>query len=202
MDTKERILQAALQLYNAKGITAITSRHIAASLQISPGNLHYHFKHTDDIIIALYNRLSADFDQIMSEMESTADVNMNTFNAYSLRSFELVYQYRFIFLHFVEIGTRIPAIRQDYLKIAQRRTKEFKTLFRQLVKNGTFRADLPDQVWTTLVTQIFIVADFWLSNNELTNRLKGKEAITHYGKVFQAMFIPYLAKKTLRINEG
>lgn len=195
MDTKEKILQAGLQLYNTSGISSITSRHIAASLQMSHGNLHYHFKHTDEIIKTLYDRLSAEFDQIILQMAATKAVNMDTIDKFSVRSLGLMYQYRFIFLHFVEIGSRIPAIKQDYFQLTKRRTKEFKALFRQLVNNGTFRSDLPENVWPALVTQIFIVGDFWLSNNELTNQLGEKEAITHYRKIFQMMFLPYLAKK-------
>lgn len=47
----------------------------------------------------------------------------------------------------------------------------------------------------SLVTQIFIVADFWLSNNELTLRLKGGRAIRHYEQVFFHMFYPYLTEE-------
>lgn len=194
MDTKEKILQAALQLYNTKGISTITSRHIAASLQMSHGNLHYHFKQTDEIIKTLYDQLSAGFDQIILQVEETDIANVDTIDKFTTRSLELMYQYRFIFLHFVEIGDRIPAIKKDYAQLTKRRTKEFKLIFKQLVNNGTFRADLPDNVWSALVTQIFIVGDFWLSNNELTNQLRDKEAITHYRKIFKMMFLPYLVK--------
>jgi AcrR family transcriptional regulator len=195
MKTKEKILQAALRLYNSKGIYSITSRHIAASLKISPGNLHYHFKHTDEITKTLYDRLSAEFDGLMSQMEPIEAINMDTINDFSVRSFKLIYKYRFIFLHFVEIGWRIPVVRRDYYNLTKRRTKEFLTIFRQLVKNGTFRSDLPVNVWPALVTQIFVVGDFWLSNNELTNKFTGSEAVSHYSKTFHMMFLPYLAKK-------
>lgn len=193
MDTKEKILQAALQLYNEKGINTITSRHIAASLQISHGNLHYHFKQTDEIIKTLYDQLSAKFDGFILKIEAIEIVNLDTIDKFTTLSLELMYQYRFIFLHFVEIGDRIPAIKQDYARLTKRRTKEFRSIFKQLVNNGTFRSDLPDKVWPALVTQIFIVGDFWLSNNELTNQLPEKEAINHYRKIFQMMFLPYLA---------
>jgi len=186
MDTKGKILAAALALYNERGISA-TTRHIAASMAISPGNLHYHFKHTDDIILELYARLAAEMDQLVIELEN-GDVK-----AFIQASFQIVYKYRFIFLHFVEIAARIPSIQQHYFQLFKRRGKEFKGVFKQLIHKGYFRDDIPDQVWTALIHQVFIMGDFWLSNNELTRQLEGKEAANAFYKQMEAMFYPYRA---------
>lgn len=192
MDTKTQILKTALELYNSQGVNATTSRHIAAKMGISPGNLHYHFKHTDQIIITLYEQLSASFDTIVSSLESLDAVNLSTVRDFATRSFELSYKYRFILLHFVEISLRIPDIRKNYYELTRRREKEFLAIFHQLIQQEVFRADLPESVLQALVTQIFIVGDFWLSNNELTLRLKGNKAIEHYSDVFLRMLYPYL----------
>ncbi len=192
MDTKSLILKTALELYNSQGVNAVTSRHIAADMGISAGNLHYHFKHTDDIIQALYDRLSTEFDALISELGSLSPLTLETFVGYSVRSFELGYKYRFIFLHFVEISLRIPAIRKHYHALVQRREREFLAIFQQLQDGGVFRKDIPKRVLEGLVTQLFIVADFWQSNNELTLRLKGAKAVKHYSAIFADMFYPYL----------
>jgi len=192
MDTKERILKTGLELYNSQGVNTITSRHIAAKMGISPGNLHYHFKHTDEIIKTLYDRLSVDFDAIVQGVESLDTVDLNAIRDFIDRSCELVYKYRFIFLHFVEISLRIPGIKKDYFVLTQRREKEFLSIFDKLKTRGVFRKDLPAEVLQTLVTQIFIVGDFWLSNNELTLKLRGSKAIAHYSHIFTNMFYPYL----------
>jgi AcrR family transcriptional regulator len=201
MDTKERILQTALELYNSQGVNVITSRHIAARMGISAGNLHYHFKHTDEIIKTLYNRLATDFDSIISEMELLDTVDLGVIKNLTRRSFELVYAYRFIFLHFVEIGMRIPAIEKDYYSLSRRREKEFLTIFEKLKRAGIFRADIPAAILQTLVTQIFIVGDFWLSNNALTVKLRGNKAVAYYNNVFDNMFYPYLTAVALSQSE-
>lgn len=192
MDTREKILAAALRLYNSKGINA-TTRHIAASMEISPGNLHYHFKHTDDIIRTLYDRMAAEYDSLMQQVQGAGDIGMVFLNQSYGQAFQVLYKYRFIFLHFVEIGNRIPAIRSEYHNLVARREDEFKSVFYQLVEQGIFRKDIPDGVWSALVKQIFIINDFWLSSNELTGRLKGKEAQAEYLKLVYAMLYPYLA---------
>lgn len=198
MDTKERILQVALELYNNQGVNTITSRHIAAEMGISPGNLHYHFKQTDEIIKSLYDRLALDFDAIVKGLGTVDRIDLDTMKEYVDQSFALSYKNRFIFLHFVEIGLRIPAIKKEYAALTKRREKEFLLLFEQLQTTGLLRTDLPKEVLQSLVTQIFIIADFWLSNNELTVRLKGSKAIDHYRRVFLHMLYPYLTSEAQR----
>ncbi|MBN9382711.1 MAG: TetR/AcrR family transcriptional regulator [Chitinophagaceae bacterium] len=193
MDTKTRILESALKLYNEKGIDA-TTRHIAAGMGISAGNLHYHFKHTDDIIITLWDQLATEFDQLVSRLGQATEISLDSLHSFYYQSFQTLYKYRFIFLHFVAIGIRIPTIQEHYRSLMQRREKEFKAIFRILIRNGIFRKDIPEAVWTALVRQIFIVSDFWLSNNELTDRLRDKEAAIAFTKQMESMFFPYLSK--------
>jgi AcrR family transcriptional regulator len=196
MDTKARILKAALDLYNEKGIEA-TTRHIAAELAISAGNLHYHFKHTDDIILSLWDQLAMEFDQLVSGLGQTAEINLDLLRSFYYQSFQILYKYRFIFLHFVAIGIRIPAIQTHYRRLIQRREKEFKAIFHILIRNGVFRKDIPETIWTALVRQIFIVSDFWLSSNELTDRLRGKAAAAAFTQQIETVFFPYLSKPEL-----
>jgi AcrR family transcriptional regulator len=65
MNTKEKILSKALELFNEKGYNTITTRSIAAELGISAGNLHYHFKHSEDILKILFSEMTQKMDGLM-----------------------------------------------------------------------------------------------------------------------------------------
>ncbi len=56
MNTKDRIIDMALRLFNDMGTSAISTNHIAVALEMSPGNLYYHFHNKEEIIRAILKR--------------------------------------------------------------------------------------------------------------------------------------------------
>jgi AcrR family transcriptional regulator len=53
LSTKQRILETALELFNAEGVAALSAVDIATALGISPGHLYYHFKGKPEILVQL-----------------------------------------------------------------------------------------------------------------------------------------------------
>ena len=54
MKTAQRILDTAADLFNERGERNVSASDIALELDISPGNLYYHFKGKDGILSALF----------------------------------------------------------------------------------------------------------------------------------------------------
>lgn len=194
MKSKEKILNAALLLYNEQGIRNITTRHIAASIGMSGGNLHYHFKHTEDIIRALFNELALAYDGLMANVQSVP-LDLSAIAFLTESSFKLVNKYRFIFINFVEIGKWIPEIRDAYYQLIQKREQQFLKVFEDLIANGIFRDDIPTSNKSGLVKQFFIINDFWHSHNELTDQYVGEDALNEYQKAIDMLLWPYLKRR-------
>jgi AcrR family transcriptional regulator len=196
--TKEKILSTALELFNAEGIDGVTIRHIAKEMGISHGNLQYHYKNTNEIIRALYAQLVAALDVMVAGVPLEAAEVMDRLKRSVESAYHLIYEYRFIFLQFVEVCRRVPGIRKSYNNLIRKRERQFMGVIEFLRAAGLFRNDIPEAVLHRLIAQMVIISDFWLSSNEMILRLKDNQAARHYCEVFLALFYPYLTRKGLR----
>lgn len=188
MKTKEKIAVKALQLFNKKGYNNITTRHIAAELNISPGNLHYHFKHSEDIINLLFRALISQMDALMKKLEKNEYKDLESLYDLTYSSFEIFYNYQFIFLNFLDILHRLPEIEAEYELLNIRRKEEFQTIFESFQKNKIFKEDIPDFIMDNLLTQMFVFGNNWISHNKITLKLDKEEAVKYYTMVQMNFF--------------
>ena len=64
--TPERILETALRLFNEFGEPNVTTTVIADEMNISPGNLYYHYRNKDEIVNALFTRYEREIDGLLT----------------------------------------------------------------------------------------------------------------------------------------
>lgn len=201
MNTKEKILSKALELFNERGYNTITTRHIAAELNISAGNLHYHFRHSEDIIKILFSELTLKMDALLNHMKSMERTTLEDLYRFTFSTCEIFYSYRFIFISFVDILKNIPQIESQYEGINFSRKEEFHQIFSGFQKNNIFQKDIPAFVVNCLTEQIFIIADNWLTHNRLISKLDQQDAIQHYTLLQMNLFYPLLNKKQQKLYE-
>lgn len=194
MSTKERILATALRLFNEQGIDVITIRHIAKDMGISHSNIQYYFKNADEIIAAIYTNHINEMDElpVFSEQEFQS---LKSLEESITAVMEHIYNYRFIYIHFVVIARRLPEVKKVYAKRFAIRREQFLLLFENYRRHGIVRDDIPEEVWENLVRMLYVIGDFWISANELTTGLKGKKAVAFYVKMVKDLFFPYLTEK-------
>lgn len=201
MSTKEKILAKALELFNEKGYNNITTRHIAAELSISPGNLHYHFKHSEDIIKILFAELTIKMDELLTRMKTKENKTLDDLYILTSSTCEIFYHYRFIFINLVDVLKKIPEVEAKYEGINFSRKEEFQLIFTDLQKNNIIRKDVPDFIVHGLTEQIFIIADNWLTHNRLISKRPKKQAIQSYTLLLMNLFYPLLNEKQQKLYE-
>ena len=66
-ETKQRIIGVSETLFFEQGIANIRLQQIADAAEISVGNLAYHFKNKDAIVVAVYENLFSELSNILSQ---------------------------------------------------------------------------------------------------------------------------------------
>ena len=93
--TAERILEVTLELFNRFGEPNVSTTLISAELNISPGNLYYHYPAKDELINSLFDRYEKALDELLQAADDVRNVEDAWLFFHML--FELIWQYRFLY---------------------------------------------------------------------------------------------------------
>ena len=158
--TRQRILDASLTLFNTQGEPNITTNHIADELEISPGNLYYHFRNKDDIIEHLFQRYEERMDSALVAPEGRLP-NLEDIWLQLHLVFECIWEYRFLYRDLVDILSRNRHLRLRFARILKRAAGNATAVMRGLVQAGVMRASAREVESTA--TNILVIATFWLN---------------------------------------
>src|SRR6266542_3409730 len=107
MNTRERILAAALRLFNESGTATVSTNHIADALGISPGNLYYHFRNKEQIIRALFEQLFARWDELYT-LPGVCPPTLADLQQLVRATFSISWDYRFLYRELIAWLRRLP----------------------------------------------------------------------------------------------
>lgn len=117
MSTRDLILDVALVLLNERGESIVTSVDLANEMNISPGNLYYHFKGKEQVVEELYAQFHARVLIALQEITSHARGDTKeTLAGLSVVS-EVLQQFKFISQDIRGIHERYPSLRNSLQKL-------------------------------------------------------------------------------------
>ena len=68
--TRERILDASLELFNEKKASNVSTVQISAAMKISPGNLYYYYANKEEVIRCIWlERMTGRIDELLKTIE-------------------------------------------------------------------------------------------------------------------------------------
>lgn len=191
MDTRERILDAALRLFNQAGTDAVSTNHIAAALGISPGNLYYHFRNKEEIIRAIFEHLFAAWDTELTLPSHRAPV-LDDVQRLVHDNFKIMWDYRFVYRELAALLHHDPMLRSRYGEVRQRGFSDFRQLFAEFVAAGVLASPHgPDEV-TRLAELCWLISEFWLPSIEVSGQAVDSEALHHGVELMMQVLQPYV----------
>ena len=195
-DTRQRILDAALAMFNSQGEPHVTTNHIADELEISPGNLYYHFRNKDDIIEQLFARYEERMDAALTpptdRLPGLEDIWLQLHLV-----FECIWEYRFLYRDLVDILSRNRRLRLRFSRILKRAADGASSGMKGLVQAGVMRASAAEVEATA--TNILVVATFWMNYASVRGDKDEQEAI-RLGIVQVMMLLSPLLRDAERVH--
>lgn len=191
MGTRDKILNAALALFNEQGTGAVSTNHIAAASGISPGNLYYHFDNKEDIIRALFERLFASWDETF-QLPADRPPQLADLEAMIAGNYRLIWDYRFAYRELAALLRRDAELQARYLETRQRGYEGFVALIEAFAGAGVLTRPQSPQEMAVLIELCWMVSEHWPVNLELRGRAFDEAGIQEGISVMRQLFRPYL----------
>ena len=181
MKTKQKIILQAIAAYNSHGVTNVTSRDLADSLGISHGNLEYHFKNKEELLIAIYKQMRKDISQVYEEKVIDGDPFVH-FNDLLINLESFHDKYSFFNLDVLEISRNFKKVDNLLKKTFQIRREQMALFFRRFMDYGYFKSEVKEGIYMRLQHTIRIIITFWKSQKEVLpySAFTANSALTTY----------------------
>ena len=189
--TRARVLAESLRLFNERGEPNVATGSIAQALDISPGNLYYHFRSKEQIVEELFARFEERMDVDPGHPSSGPDAIEDLW-LYLHLMLEGIWDYRFLYRNLDDLVARNRRLRERFNRIADRKLAAVVSLCEGMVRAGLMRAR--DDEIRALAANVLVVSTYWLSFRALRAG-RASEAADIGQAAFQVMALvaPYLA---------
>jgi AcrR family transcriptional regulator len=188
--TKQRIIEAAISLFNTNGIANVRLIQIADEAGISVGNLAYHYKNKDAIVEAVYSQLIEEFAGVLSEYlteSSLLDFDKQISSYYSFFNHN-----RFYLFNIFEIERSYPAIHGRWQRNISKMIMQLRKRLDYLVDSGSLEKESNEGDFDLFAQLIWITITFWIPQQVIRGKTHHHDM---YRKAVWALIIPQLTPK-------
>lgn len=168
MNTKDKILNKALELFNSEGSSNISTNHIAKALDMSTGNLYYHFKNKESIIRTLLQRMIEEYDEVFREnFPKKEDMILESLLFDDTKT---AIKYKFLYNELNILFKRDRELEAIFIENQTKREKVFNDIFKFLQEKEYIQKNISDFVLNNAIKIIWYLENFRFFRYELEGR--------------------------------
>jgi AcrR family transcriptional regulator len=190
---RERILTASIELFNQAGVVAVTTNHIAAHLGISPGNLYFHFRNKEEIMLELFDRMCAETYEVWMPNKKLGayDSPLDLIE----RSFEVYWNFRFFHREMYHLRRKDPALARKWKSHMNKTVRLLTATYSHWVKIGAMKR-IDDKAEMQMVSDIVLITSssflhFYESPDKPATRRSVRQGVDHILR----LLLPYHAEE-------
>jgi AcrR family transcriptional regulator len=188
---KQRIIDEAVDCFNARGYGNVSLQDIAKSLKISRGNLAYHFASKDLLLETI-------FQQMWAKIEAERKNSRNLPSFQNLRQeIDLYghYQKKYAFIFTDSQVMIIPAIKKALREMAHATIEDNKAAIAFAIKVGNMKPEQYPGVYHQVALTTWMLMFFWLPQQILRGTTSGEDA----EKTVWSMILPHFTAKGIAV---
>ena len=189
--TRERILDASLLLFNRAGEPRTTTADIAHELEISPGNLYYHFRNKRDIVASLFSAFEQRFSSVhVHPVPPSAGVE-DLWLIMHLQ-FEAMWDYRFLYRDIDEIFSRERGLAGRFASLMRQLSRTVTEWCAAMIARGEMAAG--EHELDALGHNVALVSTYWISYQKLRSGERDEPVLTLNTAAYQTLSLvsPFL----------
>jgi AcrR family transcriptional regulator len=165
--TRERIVAAAMNLFNQNGVASVPMHKIAAELGMSPGNLAYHFKNKRDMVSAIFPLLENQMRGVLKP--PGIRVSPQAAAEYQIEIFRTLWRFRFFFNGLVGLLGADPSLAKCYMRFQDWVVGTLDGLLVGLVSHGDMRTIAAPNTTHLVATNMWMLWLSWLRFAQLVS---------------------------------
>ncbi len=197
MKTRDKIIDAAIQLFNEQGTKGVTTNHIAAAVAISPGNLYYHFRNKEDIIRAVFEQMDTygleQYQRVLDQFQSgTLEAIEQTF--LMIQNFN--WRYRFFKRELTALIMSDTLLRESFGRTHHTMLTVVRQSNDRAVAIGTLKP-MTKKEMALFTEAIWLVALFWLNYLEVGGEEINDDTLRRGIDLLRTMIRPHLTQEAL-----
>ena len=188
--TKDKVIWAAIELYNDRGIANVTNQEIAKSAGISLSNLNYHFSTKQELVKAVLQKMR----EVLIEDVYGQNTLITSGDGWEIarRYFEYEQRFRFFYLDTPYIIRTYPDFKDELKKQFQESIQLIKNLNYLAIGKGLMKSEPESSpgLYDRLAEQIWMNNHFWVA--QLYIRGIESDIVTKGLEAAMSITYPYL----------
>lgn len=184
MDTKEKIISTATKVFNQRGFSSVNLKELAEVLNISRGNLTYHFKNKDELLDAIVKEM---WEKIGDGKNRTMVVpSFENMHRQTQLYFDVQKNYAFLFLD-IHVQNH-PIVRDQFKAMIERTIDDFHRMIAMGIQIGTMKEETIPGTYRSLAQSVWMVSFYWLSQQTTRDDVEEQDC----GKAIWGLILPHL----------
>lgn len=192
-ETQDKILDFAIPLFNAEGTARVSCNRIADECGLSKGNLHYHYKNKEEIILAIWRRIALEITQQWGEDADTPTISHLAF--LTQRQFNLMWRYRFFYRELNTLLEHDDLLKYRFQQVRHMREGSIRRFFIALIENEVLTLPREGDALDNLLSTTWIVTEYWMSYIAIEDKVIDADTIEKGIQLTLHLFMPLLTEK-------